>query len=405
MSGRVPRLATMRRRIPGLQCLLFCDGRTSPKDWVHNLAATMAGGVGGAWTEESNYRLVNGLYAPVIAEATDNLLSDENASFEGGTIGDWLGGTRSIIATDSWHGAKCLKCICGSVTEPYLNVTAVTAPDTQYTFSAYAKAGNAGMVGHTPKAELYDAGAGYQQGAGVALTTEWQRIKITATFGAGAARYIMIGNADGTWCHDNDILYIDAVQLEAKAYDTPFALDARTACGLSLPAASLGLTAGQAFSIKVAANTSWAGNDGVGHYFLDNYAAADGTNNIRLRKGTNNVLYFQIYDATPALRQCYTAALDATTWAANTDHLIRITRSGAGVMDAYLDGVRFDALGGAVNDGAGTGLEAALGANLSVGSRVAGTPIVNGALAVAIYNRVSPDDISQLPLILRRTLG
>ena len=82
-----PLISTLR----GLRDLvLLSDGTTANLDLVTGSPFTMAGGVGGAWTEESNWRTLLGVKAPVIAGARDNLLSNAQASFEDG-LGSLLG--------------------------------------------------------------------------------------------------------------------------------------------------------------------------------------------------------------------------------------------------------------------------------------------------------------------------
>jgi hypothetical protein len=168
------------------------------------------------------------------------------------------------------------------------------------------------------------------------------------------------------------LLGVQAPKISATEYAT-----------CTIPTATIGMTAGMPLSIAIVCQSTWQGDDGVGHYLL-NTREASGTNDMRLFKHTDNKLYWRIYDATPAERNCATAALTAATWAANTPHIIVVTRSVAGVLSAYLDGVVFATL----NGGAGTGLEAVVGANVCLGTTAGSGSLLNGSILTAIYGRV-----------------
>lgn len=155
-----------------------------------------------------------------------------------------------------------------------------------------------------------------------------------------------------------------------------------TSC--TIPSAPIGQTAGMAFSMMFVVNTAWAGDDGVIHYLFDNQGTGAAQNRIYLRKYSSNRLGFSVCDNASALKQCYTDVLTSATWAANVVHIIVITRSAAGVMDASLGGTPFATL----NSGEGTGLESAVGANSYFGTTSAAASPLTGLLLSAFWNRV-----------------
>jgi hypothetical protein len=387
-------LTSTLRGLGGL--LMLSDGslgNTSPRDLVTGVPFTMAGGVGGAWTEESNWRTPLGARAPVIAGAVDNLYDNDTASSEAASVGLWTddGMTPAVSTADFWHGAKCVSgTVAGGNKRFTADIKALTAAGSEYTISHWYKAGNAGAVGKTITLSLVGDTSGATAGAAITLTTSWQRATCTKTFAAGdtTSRGVLVTtNGDAT-----DVVYQDGCQLEAGATASPFALNSRTACSMSI---ANPLTAGSPFSMVIATSTAWAGNDGVAHYFFQHAAsAAAATNRLQIyTKHTDNNAYFFIRDGAGTAKLCSTAALTTTTWAADVKHIIICTRSAAGVMDAYLDGVQF----AVINSGAGAGLESAVQATSYFGTLVDGTSPATAPLLVAIYNRVlSSAEISYL---------
>lgn len=387
-------LTSTLRGIGGLKLIVDGSlGNTSPRDLVTGVPFTMAGGVGGAWTEESNWRTPLGARAPVIAGAVDNLYDNDTASSEAASVGLWTddGMTPAVSTADFWHGAKCVSgTVAGGNKRFTADIKALTAAGSEYTISHWYKAGNAGAVGKTITLSLVGDTSGATAGAAITLTTSWQRATCTKTFAAGdtTSRGVLVTtNGDAT-----DVVYQDGCQLEAGATASPFALNSRTACSMSI---ANPLTAGSPFSMVIATSTAWAGNDGVAHYFFQHAAsAAAATNRLQIyTKHTDNKAYFFIRDGAGTAKLCSTAALTTTTWAADVKHIIICTRSAAGVMDAYLDGVQF----AVINSGAGAGLESAVQATSYFGTLVDGTSPATAPLLVAIYNRVlSSAEISYL---------
>jgi photosystem II stability/assembly factor-like uncharacterized protein len=168
-------------------------------------------------------------------------------------------------------------------------------------------------------------------------------------------------------------IYIDVVQLETGAVQTPFALDTRTACTMTIPTATIGLVAGQDLSAVVVVNTPWDGTDAGTHYLM-NFASAAYPGSYLQLSSSAGTLYWQ------SGAQFASKAINASNWAANTNHIIVVTRQGAN-MQVYLDGVAGTATTTATP-------ELTLDANLSIGTDNAGANFVNGAILCAIWNRV-----------------
>jgi len=349
---------------------LLMDGTTSILDLISAAAFTKTGGVSNAWPgDSSNFRTLLGAQAPVIAQATDNLLSDENASFEGGTSGGWGSITNATVANDVtqyWHGIYSLKVTAVTTTNcsAGLTVTAATSASTQYTLSMKFK----GVVGRSYTAYLWDTTASFQFGSTVTADGTWQTVTVTQTFGTGAVRKVGLWGASMT---AGTSFYVDAVQLEAGAVATPFALDYRTAstCKIATP-----LTVGGDATIVAIVNGPWPGNDGIEHTLFSASGAGAG-DVFRLYKGTDNKLYFAVGD-----KSAVTAALTTTTWAANANHLVIGTVTG-GAINVYL-------AGSAGTPATGATREAAFNADSYIGTKTDGTLPANAAILGAAYDRV-----------------
>jgi len=352
--------------------------------------ATLTGGVGGSWSEESNYQDLLGVKAPVIAEAMDNLLDDEDASFESGTTGNWATDSTSISvdSTDAWHGTKCLKTVREDSAEnkTYLNVNSITAPGSQYTLSLRFK----GTPGKPYKAYMWGNTSLFTLGTPVVADGTWQYATVTKTYDAADTATRTAGFYLAAF--EPDVYYIDAIQLEQKAYATPFALNSRTATICKFATADLGLTAGQDLSIVICLKPVYDGDDGVAHTLFDCQGTDATHNRILIQKDVSNNLNFNIWDNAGNLKQCV-EAVDGTDWPADTKLIIVCTRSSSGAMDAYLAGTQF----GTVDSGAGTGLESTLGTYPYLGSDNAGNNHINAPILVAIFDRVlSPLEIQRI---------
>ena len=371
-------------------CLqLLMDGTTDVLDLVNLVAATKTGGVAGAWTEESNFQNVKLCKAPVIAEATDNLLADEDASFEGGTAGRWTDyvsdHTASFPADNTaFHGSDFYRATCAGGTRPagYADITDICAAGSQYTFSCYIRAGNAGAVGTEHEIYLVGNASGATKSNVVTLTTEWQLLKVTHTFAAGDTTYrrayhLYNSNSDG---QAGDIIDIDGLQIEAKAYATPFALDSRTACTLKYATADLGLTAGQDISIVCVTKTPWAGNDGVNHTLFETRESSADYEGIIVRKMNTDNLEV-VTRTSGGSERSMGLAVNGTNWAADTTHVIIATVTGT-TLGIYLDGTAGAVSGGSANR------ETTFGTNTRVGIAFNDALQANAPILVAIFDRV-----------------
>lgn len=357
-------------------------GANPVQDLTHNLPATMTGGVGGAWTEESNWQTLLGAKAPVIAEATDNLLSDDDASFEAGI--NRYAGTSATLAVStawSWHGVNSLRVLRNDANADrgaYRDVKAITAASTQYTLSVRFKADTT-ADGNNIACSLYGDTSGDTWGANVVAdsTQPYQVCRVTKTFAAGdtTTRWIRVSQRNGA---ANDIIYIDAIQLEQKAYATPFALNSRTASTMTFPTATLGMGVGPTTYV-IALEAPWSGADGILHYLFD-------AGSIELYKSAANNLTLEITDA-GAGTKTMAGAVTAVNMPANTTHIIIAKHDGAGTLSLKLNNTAL-----VVAAGAGTGIPAALNANLYCGTNTASGNHANAAQLLAVYNRWTSDN-------------
>lgn len=370
-------MSLTRKTVGAINQMMAVDGTTAVLDAIHGaLAFTKTGGVGNTWPgDSSNFRTILGAQAPVIAQATDNLLSNEDASFEGNTVGWWAVGqncTRAADATQGWHGTHSLQITStGVAPQVYDDITAITSANTQYTASARFK----GVVGKSYRLFFYDEVAASQYGVDVIADGTWQTATITKTFGAGSTlRRIYFISEDGV---NGNVFYIDAIHLETGVVQTPFALDVRTACTMSIPTATIGLTAGQAMSIMCVVNTPWNGTAAGLHVMFAN-GTWGGTNAIFLLANAG-YLELMTRDATGFSFETY-GVIDAINWAANVNHVVIATMQG-NVRQLYLDGVAMT-----LNTGAGV-RESSLAANTFIGTIPTGIQLFNGAILPAIWGR------------------
>ena len=368
-------------RIPDLALLL--DGTTASLDSVHKIAPTRTGGVGNVWPgHASNFRDILCARAPVIAEATDNL--DANADciftpFVGVTWAPINGAATSASTETEGYGSSSMLITCGAAANGGAQLACVTVAAQPYTCSCRVRANNAGAVGEVVRIN-FDGTT-----ADVTLTANWQTLAVTDASASGVAIDAQIYFTAG---ENGDEVLVSMWQRENKAYRTPFALDSRTACSMSFPTASLGLTAGQPLSIVVVTKTPWAGNDGISHFLFNNRVGI-AINAFYLLKMSTNEFRFIIYDAAGAWKKSSFVA-DAANWAADITHVVIITASSSNDLALHVDGSSLGVL-------AGVGVrEAALNATTDIGT-YGGTLPVNAATLCATYNRViSANEISLL---------
>jgi hypothetical protein len=362
---------------------LLSDGTTAIKDLVSGVAFTMIGGVSNAWTETANFRTLLGVTAPVIAQATTNLLTyaSDNSTFEGGTTGTWAddGLTPAIEAVEAWHGTKSMKgTVAAGNKRATLDITAVSSV-AAYTLSCWVKAGT-GSVGDTITLALVGDTSGATSGTAVTLTSSWQQAKVTKTFAAGdttlRSAYITSNGSA------NDIVYIDAVQLETGSIVTPYACDSaddavtRTACTQTI---ATPFAAGSPISIICVVNTPWAGDDGVLHFLVNQNST--GANAIYIRKDAANTIGVVTRD-NASTAKTKSKAVTSTNWAANTNHIIIATIAADNTLQIFLDGVE-----GTTSVGT-SGRESSVAADLYIGARSTGTSPLNGAILCAMWGRV-----------------
>lgn len=371
---------------------LLVNGLTSIIDLITDTAFTMTGGVandGFVGTADGNYQLpvadgLLGSRAPVIAQATTNLLTaaSDSSSFEGGTVGTWAVFARCTLANSaaqSYHGSKSMLMTSTSAVDNNqagLNVNAVTAAGAQYTASAWFK----GKVGNTYQIRLAGNVSGSTLGTSVTADGTWQVCTVTKTFDAlDATRQIVL--VANTPILVGDICYWDAIQLEQNPVATPYCVDSRTSCRMSI---ANPLVAGQAFSMLFLVQSAWVGTDGLNHQIFTSRGAGGAQNSIQVLKTNGNSLMLYVYDNDSVYKRSYITGVTAVTWPANTPRSIIVTRAADGTQDGYLNGVQFDVR----NNGVGTGLETVVPAQVYLGTTITGTNPANGSILCAVWGRV-----------------
>jgi hypothetical protein len=159
-----------------------------------------------------------------VAEATTNLVT--NPSFETNTTG-WSGAggvTITRITTDGLYGSCCMS-VAGSAGYAYQStpITGLSAGQT-YTVSAWTKKpANTGVVSLRL---WYTDGAWADKGSltlnlPTAAVTEWTRFVLTGVAPAGTTQCAAAIEWT-TGAGSSITLYVDAVQVEQKAYATPY---------------------------------------------------------------------------------------------------------------------------------------------------------------------------------------
>jgi len=159
---------------------------------------------------------------------------------------------------------------------------------------------------------------------------------------------------------------------------------AYTSC--KIPTATIGLTPGEDISLVFAVNTSWAGDDGLTHELFCSDGAGD--NMFRVAKFNTGEITVLVSDADGDAKEKY-MAVNATNWAANTDHIIVVTVTDGDIQRIFLDGVE-----GTGSASYGTPVrESALDANLYVGVYYDGglAFTLDGAILCALLDRILTD--------------
>jgi hypothetical protein len=190
---------------------------TSPSNAAFVLPIVIAGSAAGAG--EITYIDALSL-AP--APATTNLLSPEDASFEGGTVGTWAPWSNSTLANSTTHaldGTHSLAMTSAGAGFAYaysLGPSYYTiSPSTSYKFLASMFSGTAARTGYL-QLEWYDATktviSESRSGGSSLSTSAWTSLSYTATSPSNAAFVLPIviaGSAAGA----GEITYIDALSL------------------------------------------------------------------------------------------------------------------------------------------------------------------------------------------------
>ncbi len=197
---------------------------TSPSNAAFVLPIVIAGSAAGAG--EITYIDALSL-AP--AAATTNLLSPEDASFEGGTVGTWAPWSNSTLANstahalDGTHSLAMTSAAAGYAYAYSLGPSYYTiSPSTSYSFLASMFSGTAARTGYL-QLEWYDATktviSESRSGGSSLSTSAWTSLSYTTTSPSNAAFVLPIviaGSAAGA----GEITYIDALSLAPAAATT-----------------------------------------------------------------------------------------------------------------------------------------------------------------------------------------
>ena len=162
-----------------------------------------------------------GYWTITIPEAGTNLVLNQGFEFDAiasAAATSWAKevGTETFLVDSAFahNGLRSLKITTAATTDSGASqdVTANTSASTQYTASAWVRGSG------TVRIYLFDSVGGTQASANFTLTTNWQRISVTATYGTGASRFVRITNTSASAI----TFWVDDVQLEQKAYMTSY---------------------------------------------------------------------------------------------------------------------------------------------------------------------------------------
>lgn len=203
--------------------LIHFDG---PAPYNLDFTGTSTSHMGSVATETGGVIYRPGLYGKAIqlAEATTNLVT--NPSYDSATTG-WStvsGYTHALNTDDGFVGGTCLALTSTVTGSPYVYSSYGTdlATGDSFAFSVHVKAGSVGAVGKTIRIILRENSSGsHQTSVNYTLTAEWQRIWVVRTLTHDTPTalnyfFYMDGAVPG------DVLLVDGVQLEKKAYITSY---------------------------------------------------------------------------------------------------------------------------------------------------------------------------------------
>jgi hypothetical protein len=355
--------------------LLLVDGSTAVLNLLSGAAGGTAfaktGGVGNTWPgDSSNFRTLLGASAPVIAQATDNLEPNADAIFSPwGSVAWAATGTGAIAAEASGeYGSSSMKITCGATaTDGAVLATAAVAA-AAYTCSCRVKANNAGAVGKSVIV-TYDT----TSSAALVLTANWQTLKVTDASASGTTPNASVTFTDGA---NTDEVLVSAWQRESGSVQTPFCLNSRTACTMTIPTATIGLTAGQPLSMMFVVNTPWSDSTVGEEYLFLNRASGNDTIGLRLRDDTGGLNFFVLSGGVTR-----SATLDLTNkWAANQTHIVFLTLAANADYGLYADGVG--------KTGNIVARETAMASTNYIGKWIDGWSHLNGSVLSAMWGRV-----------------
>lgn len=330
--------------------------------------------------------------------AVTNLLYALNAdapSFEGGTVGGWAlsGGARVVVNDPAWHGSKALHCYGSGVGYgSFLDVTAITAAGSQYTFAAMISSLQSSI-----RVTMWDDVTGtIASGNAILANDGWKQSVVTGTFTAGSV-------SRKVWFYrinDPYDFYADAAILVAGATVPMFEEKECVATSCTLPTP---FAAGEPVSFLCFVWTPWAGNDGVRHDILYGIRIAPTVDGIVVGKTIGNNLQVATYLA--GVTKSMGMAVNAVNWPAGTMKVFAGSLAADNTQRLALNGT----LAG-VSAGAGA-RETFMPATIYMGSDLfVGNPL-NGIILPYIYRGVAWDGaecvrmstLKNIPARMRRT--
>jgi broad-specificity NMP kinase len=144
-----------------------------------------------------------------------NLLAAENSSFEGGTVGAWVGSDSTLTnsTAEAFSGTHSLRQYANTSANALLDIKGVTSIGTQYTATVNFKM----APGLTVTLRLFGDTSGAVEAATESDGT-WQSLTVSKTFAAGdtTTRILVLENEGSS----GDLSYWDAISLSSIAWQT-----------------------------------------------------------------------------------------------------------------------------------------------------------------------------------------
>lgn len=203
------------------EMIVHFDG---PRPYETDYSGFSAGHMGQTATETGGVIYRPGKFgkAVQVAEATTNLVT--NPSFETGVAGGWAvhngaGGDLAVVQDTgaSWYGSASAKLTSTTVnlSQFYYGIPTNFSSGTTYTCTVWIKASAAANI--TLKLQKHLSPYNTYTSLVCAATTEWQQFSLSWTASVTEQARVDLYPTAGT------TFWIDAVQVEAKAYATPYA--------------------------------------------------------------------------------------------------------------------------------------------------------------------------------------